>query len=105
MPLFVGVFERGVAVRMNMLGTVIVTLLLVSLPLYAIDSLQDLLKKGTNAEKKREKEAKKAGTAAAFSLTSGERIQCVAGEGGRRLPLSARGWPPVRNAGERHEGC
>lgn len=64
---------------MNKLGIVIVTLLLVSLPLYAIDSLQDLLKKGADAEKKREKDAKKAGTAASFSLTSGERVKDVQG--------------------------
>lgn len=62
---------------MNMLGTVIMTLLLVSMPLYAIDSIAELLKKGADAEKKREKDAKKAGTGASFSLSSGERIACV----------------------------
>lgn len=63
--------------KTNTLGTLIVTLLLVSIPLYAIDSLSELLKRGADAEKKREKDAKKAGTGASFSLTSGERVDCV----------------------------
>lgn len=63
----------------NVLRSILIVfaLLFASTPLYAIDSIAELLKKGANAEKKREKDAKKAGTGASFSLTSGEVITCV----------------------------